>query len=243
MISLEIQIATDILTTMIERTITAKPARLSREAAQHQTRERLLEAAEQLFVRDGFNGTSLRDIAAHAGYSQGAFYSNFRDKGEVLLELMGRHKAEETARATSMIASLSGTADDILAALEAWASSLDETTTWCTLSVELQLQAARDPAFAVHYEALWHTQRNGVAEIVRILFEKLGRVPPASFADVAANFMALIHGIALQRISASATASPAQTTSAPIMLFLRGLLAQSEPTSSARRDVKRSLKS
>ena len=215
---------------MIERTTTVKPERLSREAAQHQTRERLLAAAQELFVRDGFNGTSLRDIAAHAGYSQGAFYSNFKDKGEVLLALMGRHKAEETARATRMMESLSGTADDILTALEAWVSTMDDTTTWCTLSVELQLQAARDPAFAVHYDALWRTQCDGVAEIVRILFDKLGRVPPAPLTDLAANFMALVHGIALQRIS---TPASAQTTSVPTMLFLRGLIAQSVPTAPA----------
>jgi len=203
-----------------------KRERLSREASQSLTRDRLLDAAHVLFVREGYNGTSLRDIAAQAGYSQGAFYSNFQDKAEVLLALLQRQKALETARATAMLTDLEGSADAILAGLDAWSKTLDETPTWCVLSVELQLQAARDPAFAVHYHALWETQLAGVAGIVDLLFAKLGRTPPAPSRHLAAHYMALIHGVALQRISAPADAP--STTSAATMVFLHGLIALSD---------------
>jgi AcrR family transcriptional regulator len=223
MISLDIEIATDILAAMNSKTEPTKRIRLSREDSQRQTRDRLLDAAAVLFVRDGYSGTSLRDIAAHAGYSQGAFYSNFQDKAEVLLALMRRQKEAERARATAMLAALTGTAESILGGLEAWTKTLDDSPTWCVLSVELQLQAARDPAFGVHYHALWETQLDGVAGIVDLLFSKLERTPPAPARQLAAHYMALIHGVALQRISTPADAS--MTTSAATMLFLRGLIA------------------
>ena len=70
--------------------------RLSREESQAQTRMRLIETARQLFVEHGYGGTSIRDIADGAGYSQGAFYSNFASKEDVLLELSLIHISEPT---------------------------------------------------------------------------------------------------------------------------------------------------
>ncbi|MBU5895019.1 helix-turn-helix transcriptional regulator, partial [Vibrio cholerae O1] len=64
--------------------------RLTREESQQQTREQLLETARQLFVAGGYGGTSIRDIASQAGYSQGAFYSNFASKEALLLQLLQR---------------------------------------------------------------------------------------------------------------------------------------------------------
>jgi AcrR family transcriptional regulator len=44
------------------------------------------------------NATSVRDIAADSGYSQGAFYSNFASKEALLLEILKLHKEEEAPR-------------------------------------------------------------------------------------------------------------------------------------------------
>ncbi len=49
------------------------------------TRTALRDAAFARFVRDGFEDTSIADIAADAGVSQRTFYRYFADKYEVLL--------------------------------------------------------------------------------------------------------------------------------------------------------------
>src|SRR6476661_7420475 len=67
-----------------------KPERLTRAQRKKQTRERLLEAAGRMFVKKGFVATSVEDIAEAAGYTRGAFYSNFDGKPELLLELLQR---------------------------------------------------------------------------------------------------------------------------------------------------------
>ena len=54
--------------------------RLSRAESQAQTREQLIQTARRMFVSDGFLGTSLEKVAAEAGYSKGAVYSNFSSK-------------------------------------------------------------------------------------------------------------------------------------------------------------------
>jgi AcrR family transcriptional regulator len=67
-----------------------KRERLTHAQRREQTRERLLEAARKTFVKNGLAATSVADIADAAGYTRGAFYSNFDGKPELLLELVRR---------------------------------------------------------------------------------------------------------------------------------------------------------
>src|ERR1700716_3855888 len=62
--------------------------RLTREERQAQTRQELLDAAARVFVKRGFTGASVEEISAEAGYTRGAFYSNFRSKNELFVELL-----------------------------------------------------------------------------------------------------------------------------------------------------------
>ena len=51
------------------------------------TRQRLLEAAGRVFAAKGYEGASVSDIAAAAGFTKGAFYASFSSKEEVFLEV------------------------------------------------------------------------------------------------------------------------------------------------------------
>src|SRR5208337_3214223 len=66
--------------------------RLTRQESKEVTRMRLIEAAETLFIRKGFDDTSVDEISEMAGYSRGAFYSNFDDKGQVFLAVIDRRR-------------------------------------------------------------------------------------------------------------------------------------------------------
>jgi len=54
------------------------------------TRERLLDAAEALFHRDGVAATSLADIAREAGLTRGAIYWHFTDKADLFNAMLAR---------------------------------------------------------------------------------------------------------------------------------------------------------
>src|SRR5215216_5801584 len=69
--------------------------RISRKESQLQTRERLLDAALEVFSRRGYYAASVDEIAAEAGYSKGAVYSNFSNKEELFLALIDRRFAKE----------------------------------------------------------------------------------------------------------------------------------------------------
>ena len=55
-----------------------------------ETREKLLDAAETLFQREGVSRTSLQQIAQEAGLTRGAVYWHFRDKAELFDAMMKR---------------------------------------------------------------------------------------------------------------------------------------------------------
>jgi AcrR family transcriptional regulator len=194
------------------------PKRLSREQSQARTRERMIEAGRRLFIEQGYGAASIRDIAEAAGYSQGAFYSNFKDKEAVLLELLRGHMEAEAGQLAALCVAAERSGADVLASLDAWAASLNNDTNWAMLSVELQLHANRSDAFAEAYRAVWEAHRAALGRIIAHLFDLRGKVPPAAPEELAAGFMALAHGLGLQRAAGDGQSGRM------IMVFLRGLL-------------------
>src|SRR3954465_4684412 len=63
---------------------------LTRREKQKQTKEQLLEAAARVFARRGYHEASVEEIAAEAGFTTGAVYSNFAGKEELFLALAER---------------------------------------------------------------------------------------------------------------------------------------------------------
>lgn len=65
-----------------------------RALAKQQTRAKVLQAARQLFSEEGYEGATIRDIAAAAGMSTGAVFANFSDKSDLFREIMFNDIAE-----------------------------------------------------------------------------------------------------------------------------------------------------
>jgi AcrR family transcriptional regulator len=93
--------------------------RMSRAEQQQRTRDDVLEAADRLFVEQGFHATSVDQIAEAAGYTKGAVYSNFAAKEDLFFAVYERRVARSVAelertlaRADSPRAWLESVADD-----------------------------------------------------------------------------------------------------------------------------------
>lgn len=69
------------------------PPRRTRAQQQAETQRRLLDAAQAVFAESGFEGASIDEIVTRAGFSRGAFYSNFQDKADLLITLCERRVA------------------------------------------------------------------------------------------------------------------------------------------------------
>lgn len=63
-------------------------ARMPQQDRGINTKERILTAAEKLFIKKGFYGTSSKQIVSKAGVSIGSFYDYFHDKRDVFIAII-----------------------------------------------------------------------------------------------------------------------------------------------------------
>jgi len=95
---------------------------MAEQARSKRNRNRLVNAAAELFWRSGYDGTSLADIAAEAGVPIGNVYYYFRSKA-ALAEAVARLMESETRAALSEINATHSAPQQRLAALIALFSS------------------------------------------------------------------------------------------------------------------------
>jgi AcrR family transcriptional regulator len=200
--------------------------RLNREESQARTKSLLIEAARDEIVKKGFALASVRDIADAAGFSQGAFYSNFPDKEAILLELVQRHQSEERAKIEAALSHAPGDAAKAMG-IEKWAATVNADPGFAVLAIELQLQALRSPSFAQGYNELNRKHRRALGLMVARLFELFGKKPPADPVEIATAFTALGRGMALM-----SKAGETSHTGKIIVIFLKALIESAAETDS-----------
>ncbi|WP_321471946.1 TetR/AcrR family transcriptional regulator [uncultured Paludibaculum sp.] len=109
-----------------------------------ETRELLLRAAETIFVRDGYEGTELGEVATLAGRTKGAIYAHFKSKEEVFLALVEQKAQQYRVQMWAMLAA-SETIEQNVAAFRRFYLTLAEDQTWALLLLEFKLFAIRHP--------------------------------------------------------------------------------------------------
>lgn len=81
---------TALLTRKTDSSSPAQPRVTRRSLAKQQTREKVLQAARQLFSERGYEAATIRDIASVAGMSTGAVFASFADKSELFDEIVNQ---------------------------------------------------------------------------------------------------------------------------------------------------------
>jgi AcrR family transcriptional regulator len=151
----------------------AKRTRLTREQSRDQTRERLLDAAQAMFMKKGFVGASVEDIAQAAGYTRGAFYSNFGSKSELLVELLRRdHEAVQADLRAIFAANTSR--EDMEARVLTYYSRMPQDNKAFLLWVEAKLLAARDARFRTRFNAFMKEKRDQLAAYIEEFSTRVG---------------------------------------------------------------------
>lgn len=118
----------------------------TRRPTREETRTRLLDAAVEVFVARGIAAASVEDIAEAAGFSRGAFYSNFADKDALVLALLQRASDEAIAEIEGLLETHPDPDDYIRATQELMMSpSRRNGHHHPVLSVELMLYSLRNP--------------------------------------------------------------------------------------------------
>jgi AcrR family transcriptional regulator len=122
-----------------------KRERLTRVESQQLTCRRLVEAAEKIFVRQGFEASSVEQITRAAGFTRGAFYSNFADKDELLLAVLSKRRQEMTSELEALLDS-GASREERYQAARRWYTAQWRHREWIVLRTEIQLRALRSRA-------------------------------------------------------------------------------------------------
>jgi AcrR family transcriptional regulator len=204
---------------------------LTPERRRQQTRDYLLQAAARVFAERGFHAASLDEVAAAAGFTKGAVYSNFKNKEDLFLALLEAYRQREMDALHATI-----DASDIPpeARLPDFVTLIREQTSelganWDILYQEFVLYALRNVAAREKLAAFDAETTTKVAELIRGEQARQGVETPEQLENRARIIEALFRGIGIMRALDPDAVDEAFLESA--MAFVaRGLLSDIVPS-------------
>ncbi len=158
------------------------------------TRLRLIEAAERLFIRKGFDDASVDEISEMAGYSRGAFYSNFDDKEQVFLAVIDRCQPKVSNVLDDIFQQITEPAERVTAVRE-WFSNQWRLKDFIALRMEFARRAMRDRSARKHLAELRRRELETYAASVGQYLGATYGVPADPSEVVALALLAVAHGL------------------------------------------------
>ncbi|OCG00778.1 TetR/AcrR family transcriptional regulator [Gilliamella sp. wkB112] len=174
--------------------------RMTRAQQQQQTKEMLFTAAMEQITKFGFEKTSINSITEAAGFSKGAFFSNFENKYDLLLQLTEKLKDEERTLLKSSLNINDKKHTISTNGLNAYFDHIKNNTACVILDIEMQLIASRDPQFKSFYYQFQQENNKALGEIICKVFAFKGVKPSLSPESLAQIFIALTEGLLLQNV-------------------------------------------
>jgi AcrR family transcriptional regulator len=174
---------------------------LTPERRRAMTREHLMEAAAIVFARDGFHGATLDEVAATAGFTKGAVYSNFKSKDDLFLALLDDRIDRQFAVVTEVLDEGPDDIEEDLTRIRAlfrgpffWSDEMG------VLYLEFVLYAMRNPAAQKKLAASAERSRARIQELIEHAFEVLGKRPRYPTRELAEISHALFEGLSIDRL-------------------------------------------
>jgi AcrR family transcriptional regulator len=164
------------------------------------TREKLFEAAARMFEEQGIGGASIEAIAAAAGFTRGAFYSNFTGKDELIIAMLEDHVEQTVQRNLDLLARHKNIADFIEALRTMDRSLQDPLGRSPLLHMEMILFVARAEKRRPELAKRLRARRQLITDIVETALKNAGRSGSLNPAWTGAILLALEDGFRLHRL-------------------------------------------
>jgi AcrR family transcriptional regulator len=165
------------------------------------TRRTLLEAAAVVFAREGFHGASLDEVAAAAGFTKGAVYSNFKSKEDLLMALLDEHMDQNIAAAQAARQADAAEGDDELANIRnvmSYPGMWDRE--WQLLYLEFVLYAARNPTAGAQLAKSIRRSHDIAVGMIREEHERRGIRPSIPLEELATISLSVFEGLTLTNV-------------------------------------------
>ena len=185
------------------------------------TRARLLDAARRVIARSGYHGASVEEIAAEAGFSTGALYSNFDGKADLFVALMEREidaHSREIGAAVEGRPSVSARARE---GAQEWMATIEREPELLLLFMEFWAYGVRDPSMRAHVAERFAHVRALLTRLILRTAEDFGLELALPAEQLAVVIDALADGIARQKL-ADPQAVPDDLLGKAIALLLEG---------------------
>ncbi len=173
------------------------------ERRRQRTRETLLDAAAMVFAERGFQGASLDEIAARAGYTRGAIYKHFADKAELLQAVCVRLNERSFAEYDQVpgvelgLAAYATKPDASSAVVTHWAEGIERERELRIVMIEFLLQALRNPELRDRAQEFGERNIEAIADYLSQHADAAGETLPLPARDIAALFGIASDGFAL----------------------------------------------
>ncbi|WP_157416780.1 TetR/AcrR family transcriptional regulator [Agromyces allii] len=190
---------------MVESAVTAPRSR-------ENTRRKLLDAAAQVFAEVGLAAASVEAVCDRAGFTRGAFYSNFESKDELFLELAGRVTRGRVDAVTARVAELecdgafASSHTDVFEILDQVLDVSADDRLGVLLMSEIRIHALRSPEMAAAYLEQEAEMQRSVAQIVTDIGRAKGITFRVSALEAARVMLLVWEGSAVRAAIAGANA-------------------------------------
>jgi AcrR family transcriptional regulator len=178
--------------------VTAK--RLGRQERREQTRADLLAAARRAFLRDGFHAASLDAIAEDAGYTKGAFYSNFASKDDALVAVFDEHFRDRAAAYERLIFTTDSVEDAYRAVARYWHNANEREPEWSRLVIEFMAHASRHEHLRQAVKEVRQRGLDRIVELVEQLADRHGVEYTVPITELVRGSGALNRGLAVEQL-------------------------------------------
>ena len=175
--------------------------RLSRDERKAETRAALLDAASRVFARRGYHAAGVDEVAAEAGFSTGALYSNFDGKEDLFLALLQREIARHVDEVSAVVADRETLDERARGGAEYWTQFLDREPELVLLFMEFWAFAVRNPEVRSRFAARYAEVRSSLAQIIERGARELGVELARPPEQLAMAIDALADGFALQKLT------------------------------------------
>jgi AcrR family transcriptional regulator len=142
------------------------------------TRARLLGAARAVFCERGFQATTVEDICTRAGFTRGAFYSNFSSTEELFLALWDEQAGRILDGARALIELVGQLANPLDVTQAALVDLELVESDWFVLNTEFFLHARRHPEIAEELTRHRTRLREELGAVLAVLLDAEGRALP-----------------------------------------------------------------
>jgi len=164
------------------------------------TREKLFEAAARVFEDQGIGGASIEAITAAAGFTRGAFYSNFKSKDELIIAMLEDHVEQSIRRNLDLLDRHRNLADFIDALKTIDRSHQDPLARSPLLHMEMILFVARAEKRRPDLAKRLRARRKLIVDIVEATSKNNGKNASPNPTWIGAIVLALEDGFRLHRL-------------------------------------------